>query len=309
MQVAVFVVAIFLLNSFAWSQPSSAELVKRGNDYLNKGEYAGAIEAYTGSIRLEPGSAKTFYARGYAYYRSHDEDRAIQDFSEAIRLEPGFGEAFRARGRAYEDKGDYERAIQDYTQAIRLKPADLTLLYDRAFDYERKGEYAPALLDLNEIVRRSPEAADGYRNRGLARLFSAQLSEAEQDLSRAVELRPSEHYNVIWLYIAQAKRGAGAEDELAKNASKLDLAKWPGPVIQLFLSKTSPEAVLQAAVDKDPRKNTEQRCEANFYIGERLAIHGQRSAAQEHFRLASKTCDKNYFLYGPATRAELVSKK
>ena len=309
MRVVAFALAIFLLNSFAWSQATSAELLKRGNDYLSQGDYARAIEAYTSSIRLDPGSAKAFYARGYAYYRSNAYDRAIQDFGDALRLEPGFEEAFRARGRAYEDKNDYERAIQDYTQAIRLRPADLTLLYDRAFDYERKGEYAPALVDLNEIVRRSPEAADGYRNRGLAHLFSAQLSEAEQDLTRAVELRPLEHYNVIWLYIARAKRGAGAEDELAKNASKLDLAKWPGPVIQLFLSKTTAEAVLQAAADKDPRKNTERRCEANFYIGEHRALHGQPSAARENFLLASETCDKNYFLYIPAARAELASKK
>jgi hypothetical protein len=65
---------------------------------------------------------------------------------------------------------------------------------------------------------------------------------------------------------------------------------------------------LQAASDKDPLKNTAQECEANFYIAEHQALHGQRSAAMQGFRTASESCPKNYFFYVPAAKAELANK-
>ena len=308
MRMLEFLLSTFLLAASAWPQSPAADLVQRGNDYSSKGDYVHAIEAYTESIRLNPGSPTTFFARGRVYFRNHDDDRAIQDFTAAIRLAPDYGEAFRERGHAYEDRTDYKHAIQDYTEAMRLRPGDINVLYARAFDYTRNGDYEPAIADLTEIIRRFPQAADAYRNRGQARLYSAHLPEALQDLSRAVELDSSGHYNVIWLYIARAKGQSGAEEELAKNAAKLNLAKWPGPVIQLFLGKSTSEALLQAASDKDFQKNNEQQCEANFYIAEYQALHGQRSAALRSFRFASENCDKNYFFYVPAARAELASK-
>lgn len=296
-----------ILAAAVWAQSPSAESFKRGTDYLKNRDYPHAIEAYTEAIRLDPHSAIAFYGRGYAYYASHDADRAIQDFSEAIRLEPRYGEAFRERARAYEDKLDYAHAIQDYAAAIRIKPADSVLLYDRAYDYQRIGEYALAVADLDELVRRFPQSTDAYRDRGVAHLLWGHLAEAQRDISRAVELNPLGHYGVIWLYIARAKAGPGAEKELAKNATALNLSKWPGPVIQLFLGNATTEAVLQAASDKDPGKSSEQQCEANFYIAEYQAFHGQREAAKKNFRLTGETCNRNYFLYVKSAQEDLKS--
>jgi lipoprotein NlpI len=305
MRALEFALGLWLLALPACAQ-SASDLVTRGNEYTKKGDYANAIAAYTQALQLNPASARVLYARGYAYYRIRDDDRAIQDFTAVLQLQQD-ADVFRARAQTLEDKSDYERAIQDYTQAIRLRPADVVLLYGRAFDYERKGEYAPAIVDLNEIVRRFPEAPDAYRNRGVAFLNSARLPEAQKDMSRAVQLNPTEHYNVIWLYIARTKNVSGAENELAKNAAKLDLSKWPGPVIQLFLGKSTPDAVLQAASNKDKKTNAEQQCEAEFYIAEYDALHGQTSAASKGFRSVVDSCDKNYFLYVPSARAELLA--
>lgn len=309
-----FLLVVLVLLVSAWPQggpkgrPTVSESIKRGNEALSKGEYAEAIAAYTESIRTDPPSATTFYARGFAYYRSHKADQAIQDFSEAIKLESGYADAFRERGRVYEDKGDYQHAIGDYTKAIHLKAADVDLLYSRAFDYERSGQYDLAIADLTEVIRRYPQSGDAYRDRGLAQLLSAHIAEAQQDLAQAVENRPKEPFNVIWLYVARAKSGATQVDELAQNAAQLDLKKWPAPVIELFWGKSTPEAVLKAAADKDPRKNGEQQCEARYYIGQYDAFHHQRTAALRNFRLAAATCDKNYFLYLPAVRMELARK-
>jgi lipoprotein NlpI len=299
---------VLLLIVPLWPQSSPADSAKRGNDYLSKGDLPHAIEAYTESIRLDPESATTFYGRGYAYFRSHNDDAAIHDFTEAIRLEAGYGDAFRERARVYEDKGDYEQAIQDYTKAFNLDAGNVSLLYDRAFACERAGKYEQAIADFSELIRRFPQSVDAYRNRGQARLYSGHPVESQQDLKRAVELDPSGYYNVIWLYIAQSRHNGAAEEELIKNSAQLNLTRWPGPVIQMFLGKISPEQSMQAAFDKDPKKYGDQQCEANFYIAEYQAIHRQREAALRGFRLARDICNKNYFFYVPAARAELASK-
>jgi len=83
------------------------------------------------------------------------------------------------------------------------------------------------------------------------------------------------------------------------------MTKWPAPVIQLFLGKITPDAVLQLAADKDPEKNTKQQCQANFYIAEYQAFHGQRDAARKDFRLTGETCHPNYFLYVKSAQEEL----
>lgn len=313
MRVLGFLLTAWLFVASGWAQSPAADLIKSGNDYLNKGDFAHAIEAYTDYIRINPGSPAIFYARGSAYYRSHDDDRAIKDYTDAIRLAPDYGEAFRDRAHAYEDKGDYEHAIQDYTQAIAIRPDDSYLRYDRAFAYERMGEYQPAIADLTEVISRFPKAGDAYRNRGRLWLYSANLAQAQQDLSRAVQLYPSDSYNVIWLYLSRAKaanhvENGPAEEELAKNAAKLNLGKWPGPVVQLFLGKNTKEAVLQAASDIDPVKKMGQECEANFYVAEYQAFHGQRSAAGQGFNTVIESCPRNYFSYLPAARAELQTK-
>jgi lipoprotein NlpI len=303
----VLVLTLTMMMFVLPARPQSApDLFKRGNDYSNKGDWSNAIATYTQALQLTPDSARILSARGYAYYRSNDDDRAIKDFTTAIQLQPD-AQLFQARAETFEDKNDYERAIQDYTQAIRMKPGDTHMLYGRAFDYERKGDYAPAIVDLNEIVRRFPEAPDAYRNRGLAFLNSAHLAEAEQDLTRAVQINPTEPYNVIWLYIIRTKNGSSGEEDLSKKAERLVLAKWPGPVIQLFLGKSKPEAVIQAAADKDPRTTREQQCEAQFYIAEYQVLHGQSGDAVKNFHSVVDGCDKNYFLYVPSARAELLA--
>lgn len=301
---------VFWLAVSALAQSQAGDLVKQGNEYLSKGNYAQAIEAYTKSIRLDPGSARTFYFRGIAYYRNHDDERAIQDYTEAIRLQPDYGEAFRERGHLYAHKGDDAHAIQDYTQAVRIRPEDSYLLYDRAFAYERRSQYQAAITDLTEVIRRFPKAGDAYRNRGRMWLHSGNLPQAQQDFSRAVELYPSDPYNVIWLYLSRARAEAHvlngpAEEELAKNAAKLNLSKWPGPVVQLFLGKSSSEAVLQVASDSDPVKKRELECEANYYVAENYVLHRQRGLALERFHEAAKTCPKGYFFYEAAARTEL----
>jgi tetratricopeptide (TPR) repeat protein len=50
------------------------------------------------------GNAVAFFNRGIAFHNEGDHDRAINNYSEAIRLRPGWAAAFLARGMAFKER-------------------------------------------------------------------------------------------------------------------------------------------------------------------------------------------------------------
>ena len=63
---------------------------------------------------------------------------------------------------------------------------------------------------------------------------------------------------------------------------------WPYPVVELFLGRCSPEMTLKAASKPD------DRCEAQFYIGEWHLLRGNRASARIALANASAACPKAF---------------
>ena len=103
---------------------------------------------------------------------------------------------------------------------------------------------------------------------------------------------------MLWLYIARARANEDGAAELSALAVKLKTKEWPYPMTELFLSKQSPEATLQAAGTPD------NRCEAQFYIGEWRVTRGEREAAVDLLKAAAESCPKTFIEYEGAV-AEL----
>lgn len=257
-----FVLAMSLLLSLpACSQWSAAYYTAQGDAHLGKGDYDKAIQEYNQAISHDPKSARALAGRGAAYLDKGDYDRAIQDFNETLRLAPNAALTFNGRGAAYFAKGDYDHAIQDYNEAIRLNP-----------------KIQRALL-----------------NRGMANIYAGHFSEAQQDLGQYLQLDPKDPYRAMWLYLARAKAGTDGKAELKTNTAALDLSKWPGPVIQLYLGQGTPEDVSRAA-----GSDNDQKCEYSFYVGEYRVLRGERPEALALFRSASNGCPKDFVEYVPA---------
>ena len=223
-----------------------------------------------------------------------DYDRAIQNYDEAIRLDPKSADAFAGRGSAYLLKGDYDLAIQDYNEAIRLNPKSASAFNGRGAAYFAKGDYNHAIPDDNEAIRLDPRTSRALLNRGLAHLYAGHFADAQQDFSQNFRLDQTDLYSAIWLYLSRAKAGTDGKDELKTNTAGLNLSKWPGPVIQLYLGQSTPEDALRAA-----GSDSDQRCEYSFYVGEYRALRGERPDALALFRSARDGCPKDFVEYIP----------
>ena len=115
-------------------------------------------------------------------------------------------------------------------------------------------------------------------------------------------LNPKYAYAALWLNIVETR--SNLPSQLAEAAKQIDMTKWPGPVIRLFLGQTTPEAVLAAA--DDPNAKTKQRkvCEANFYTSE-LSLHRRAKVEASRLLRRAATLFVNGFTERAAANAEL----
>ncbi len=281
----------------------------RGAAYNDKKDYELAIQDFTEAIRIRlkaKDMPAAFFARGGAYKDKKDYDRAIQDYTEAIRLDPTQVDFFMCRGIAYHHKGDYDQAIQDYTEWLRLKPGDASAFLQRGLAHHSKGDDNRAIQDFTEATRvTSKEAAWGYRNRGTIRFEQGQLQDAGRDLAKAIEIDPTDHHAALYLYLVQTRAGQDARGNLAKTAQRLDLREWPGPVVSMYLGKSTAEAVFKAAsANPDPEERRKQQCHAAYFIGHHLLAQGAKADAVKQLQWVASACAATPFDFSGA-KAEL----
>ena len=285
--------------------PSHADAFSnRGVAYGRKGDYDRAIQSYDEAIRLNPNHANALFDRGNAYRRKKDYDRAIDNYNEALRLNPKHANAFSNRGVAYGHKGEHDLAIQSYDEAIRLNPRHLNALYNRGNAYTRKGDYDRAAQDYDQVLQLNPKHANAYSSRGFVRFFQGQFAAAVPDFSEALRFAPNNPYRILLLYLAQARAGSHGRDALAHAVRGLDLAKWPGPIVSMYLGKVPEQAVLDSVAEADATERRQRRCQAYFYLGQQLLIRQQTNEAAKMFRETVATNASALFEY-EAAHAEL----
>ncbi len=272
----------------------------RGVIYNNKGDYDRAIEDYDQAIRLNPNYALAFQNRGVANNHKSEYDLAIPDFDQSIRLNPNYAPAFNDRGNAYYGKLDFDRAIQDYGQAIRLSPNYAVAYDNRGLAYKNKGDYARAIEDYDQAIRLQPRNALTLIQRGQAQFSLGKYELAQIDFASAVQIQPKSAFAVLWTYLAQARAGNDVRSELQKNAAGLDLTRWPAIVANLYLGAATPESVLAAAADPDPKRANGRLCEANFFLAEHALLAGNNADAASLFQKALDTGATLNLLFGAA---------
>jgi lipoprotein NlpI len=172
--------------------------------------------------------------------------------------------AYGIRGNAYYAKGENGKAIADYSRAIELNPKDATTL----------------------------------KQLGAVKFDTGDFKAASGDLLRSLELK-DEIYTMLYRYLGRARAGETlAAAELEVNAGRLKTKEWPYAVIEFYLGKRSLELTIDAAA------KPEEKCEAQFYIGEWSILENKPAEARAALEKAAGTCPKDFLEYASA-QAEL----
>jgi tetratricopeptide (TPR) repeat protein len=277
----------------ASAQDRAAGYSNRCSAYSDKSDSNRAVADCNEAIRLDPKLANAYLNRGKAYSDMGDFDRAIADYDRAIELNPKSSIGYNNLCDAYLDKGDNDRAVTDCDQAIRLDPKFALAYRNRGNAYRYKGDVGSAIADYNEAIELNPKFYQTYLARGLLSLDAGELPKALADIKQASALNPNDPYTALWLDIANKR--SKLPSSLAQATAQIDMAKWPAPIIRLYLGQMTPEAVLAAAADLDASKHKSQVCEANFFTGELALQQGKKDEATRLFRIAHEACPNDSF--------------
>jgi len=105
----------------------------RGVIFTSKGEHARSIEDYSNAIKYLPNYPLAINKRGQAYLNNGDFDKAIADFEELLRLDQNnnmaknaLAGAYMQRGIAHDKNKDYARAISDFEKSLQFNPDNPT---------------------------------------------------------------------------------------------------------------------------------------------------------------------------------------
>jgi lipoprotein NlpI len=90
------------------------------------------------------------------------------------------------------------------------------------------------------------------------------------------------------------RKRSDQQSDFAKVLTRIDLTKWPAPIVRLYLRQITAETALVAANDGDAKTRKGRLCEFNFYSGELALQGGSKDDAARLLRLAAADCPKSF---------------
>ncbi len=255
------------------------------------GQSAAAMTAYNDAVKAFPNLPLVYNNRGFFQQSIGKLDDAILDFTKAMELDPQFIEAISNRGYVQMNRGDFESAENDFTQSLQLNAAQPSVLSLRAGSKLSRGDIAAAIADYNEVLKWDSKNSYGHAELGFALYFSGKTQEALAEFNKAAEIDPKLRFLRPWQYLAMLALNQKAQAD-AKFAADLAIPQakreWPDQLL-IYLGDKQSEQDLRKSINKDPKAADAQTCEAEFFIGQRKFVAGQKDAAKVHFAAALKS--------------------
>jgi lipoprotein NlpI len=102
-----------------------------------------------------------------------------------------------------------------------------------------------------------------------------------------MDLRANNPYAALRLYLSQAHLDKGDKAVLKKGIDKLDPEIWPRPLLELFAGTGDDPALIAGINELPPQERKDVLCEAQYYLGERALLKGDKKAALAYFKAAA----------------------
>jgi tetratricopeptide (TPR) repeat protein len=220
--------------------PNNA-VVWRGRGVLRdqNGDAQGAVDAYSRSLAIEPGSTFTLERRAIDYHKLGDDAHAQIDTDAIIRAAPGDAPIYLLRANIARAQGRHDDALKQAALVVAAAP-------DQAWAHVVAARIQAAYHHWNDAVREfdaalkiSPDP-QFYINRSLSRPVE-DFAARQSDLDKAKVLPPN-----AALFSAQAKL---QEDRRAYADAADTWTAW------LAISPQDPYALVRRGIDEQRANN------------------------------------------------------
>jgi tetratricopeptide (TPR) repeat protein len=211
-----------LSSHFVWAQGSNEEILRQGNEELNRGNLEEARKIYESVLKRSPknhvalnnigityyyqedsGNAERFFKQSLAiepnyvkalanlgklYYESERQEESLTLINKALGIEKDYDLALYVKGRILGEQGDIQNALQHFSQAIKADPEYSSAYYWRGYYYTLSEKYQLAILDYTKVTQLSPDEDMAFNNRGYCYMVTEEYDKALTDLEKAISI-------------------------------------------------------------------------------------------------------------------------
>jgi tetratricopeptide (TPR) repeat protein len=286
--------------------------------------YAAAVSNYTQAIQMftqehdesNRTNARAYSNRGFVRDKLGDHSGALIDVDEAIRLDPTSSPIYYNRGSMRFSQNDCAGALADFNQAVNLDPKFIPALATRGIVERTMNDLAAAAVNFRKLAELQSTNAIAYAGLAYVQSDQRQWTEALTNFQKALQLDLSftDFPFQIWLIrmrLGDTNTATRELLDLAKSHADIQRDRKFGEVLLSFLTGDVPETefLRQAkTLEGDTDSQTRHLSAANYYVGMKHLLAGDRTVAAEYFQKCLAIGDKHQINY-PSARAELNALK
>ncbi len=161
---------------------------ERARERRVAGRYAEALADYAEAIRLSPPYYEVYYNRADLLRELGEDDAARRDLDYAILLNPTHVDSRVNRADLLLAAGDLDGARADIEAGLALDPKNANLLSAQGSLWEASGDTEAAFTSYTAALTEDPGFVAAWANRAVLSYSVGRLTEAIDDLGRAIEV-------------------------------------------------------------------------------------------------------------------------
>ncbi len=151
-----FTLVLFLSISSIYGQENIEEIIDKGIELHDAGEYEKAIEAYKSALKIDPKSEVANYEIALTYFHKKDYKKSIKYSDKVIKQKStNMRMAYVTKGSSLDLLGKTKESIKLFEEAIKETEPHYLLHYNLALNYYKINDYNKAeenllgAIDLN----------------------------------------------------------------------------------------------------------------------------------------------------------------
>lgn len=211
----------------------SAELRRKGNEFLGAGNLIEAEQCYRSGIATDPTDAVCHSNLGYVLFEQGRRSDAVAALEQAVTLDQTDFDAYYMLGNIARDRQETLRAIVCYRTALRLKPDFDFCRRDLCVALAQSGKIKEAQRVVDEGPSFGVDTANYHFFKGNLHHAEDQVEEATVCFAKAAELSPLDT-TILWNLCALQLKSSNVFAALKTGQRLLELEPDHAPAYGLL---------------------------------------------------------------------------
>ena len=215
---AFFILHSSFFISICFAQFNTDRLINVGRSALYYEDYVLSIQYFNQAISAKPYLYEPWFYRGVAKFYLDDFGGAEADCTEAIRINPYITGIYELRGLCRIRQSKFTDAITDYDQAIKNDPSNQGFWYNRVLCRLQDKDYEGAHHDLDSMTTRWKKYAPGFSLKAEAYIQQGDTVRGAEWLDKSLEIDPynGDAWTVRAAISLSRKKWRDADQQLSK---------------------------------------------------------------------------------------------